>query len=51
MTTLEHRVGYLEAAYEHLATKEDVAELKAEFKSDIGNLRAGVQERYWRTEG
>ena len=29
MASLEERVSYLEGAYQHLATKEDVAEVKA----------------------
>ena len=38
--SLEDRVSRLEGAYEHLATKADLAELKAELKADIGGLRA-----------
>ena len=30
MATVEQRVGQLEGAYEHLATKADLAELKAD---------------------
>ena len=30
------------AAYQHLATKADLAELKAELKSDIGDLKADI---------
>ena len=30
MATVEQRVGQLESAYEHLATKADLAELKAD---------------------
>lgn len=42
-TTLEERVSRLEAGYEHLATKADVADLRAEFKTDIASLRSEVQ--------
>ena len=40
MATTEDRVSRLEAGYEHVATKEDLATLRAEFKADIGELRA-----------
>ena len=42
-TSLEERVSRLEAGYEHLATKADVADLRAEFKSDLAELRSEVQ--------
>ncbi len=42
MTTLEDRLSRLEAMYEHLATKADLAELKAELKGDIGELHASL---------
>lgn len=38
--SLEDRVSRLEGAYEHLATKADLGELKADLKSDIAELRA-----------
>jgi hypothetical protein len=38
MATLEQRVGHLEGAFEHLATKADLAELKAELKGDINRM-------------
>ena len=37
---LEDRVSRLEGAYEHLATKADVADAKADLKSDIAELKA-----------
>ncbi len=46
MTTIEQRVGQLEGAYQHLATKEDVAGLKSELKGDLLNVvikLAGLQ--------
>ena len=33
--SIEERVGRLEAAQDHLATKADLAELKAELKADL----------------
>ena len=45
MTTgpsIEERVSRLEGAYEHLATKADVAELKAELKADIAHIEARI---------
>ena len=36
MTTVEQRLTRLEAVYEHLATKADIADLRAELKADIG---------------
>ena len=43
-TTTEERLSRLEAACEHLATKADIAELKAEIKTDIGGLKTGLAE-------
>ena len=40
MTTVEQRLTRLEAVYEHLATKADIADLLAELKADIGRLEA-----------
>ena len=44
MTTLEERVSHLEGAYEHLATKADVAEAKAELKADISEVKAALYQ-------
>ena len=43
MTTVEQRLTRLEAVYEHLATRADIADLRAEMKADIGNLRAEMK--------
>ncbi len=42
MSTMEDRLSRLEGAYEHLATKADVAELKAELKADIAGMKADL---------
>ena len=42
MATVEQRVGQLEGAYQHLATKADLAELKAELKGDLLRLVIGL---------
>ena len=42
MTTPEERLARLEGAYEHLATKSDVANLRAELKTDISNLQKWI---------
>ena len=38
MATAEERLIHLEGAYEHLATKADLAEAKGELKTDIASL-------------
>lgn len=40
--TMETRVGRLEGAYEYLATKTDVAELKTELKTDIVGVKIEI---------
>ncbi len=40
--SVEDRVSRLEGAYEHLATKVDLSELRAEFKEDMGKLHASL---------
>ena len=42
MASLEERVSYLEGANSTLATKADVAELKAEVKADIAKLESSI---------
>ncbi|MCY3946845.1 MAG: hypothetical protein OXF44_11250 [Anaerolineaceae bacterium] len=46
--TIEDRVSKLEGAFDHLATRADLAELKGEFKADMaelkGELRADMAE-------
>ena len=39
MASLEERVSRLEGGQEHLATKADLAETKAELKSDIAQSK------------
>ncbi len=41
MTTLDQRVSRLEGAYEHLATKADIAELKG----DIARVESRLESR------
>jgi F0F1-type ATP synthase membrane subunit b/b' len=43
MTTVESRLSRLEGVYEHLATKADIAELRAEMQSANAELRAEMQ--------
>ena len=40
MATVEQRLTRLEAVYEHLATKADIADLRAEMKADFGRLES-----------
>jgi len=42
MTELTERVARLEGAYDHLATKADIAELKAATKADIAELKQAL---------
>jgi len=44
MTELTERVARLEGAYDHLATKADIAELKAATKADIAELKVSTKE-------
>ena len=44
MTTIEERVSRIEGGYEHLATKADLANLKAELNDKFNDLR-GHQSR------
>ena len=44
VTPIEERVTRLEAGHEHLATKADIAELRAELKTDIADLKASNAE-------
>ncbi len=41
-TSLGERVSRIEGGYEHLATKADLAQLKAELQSDIGGLHGDI---------
>ncbi len=42
MASMEERLSGLESAYDHLATKADLADLKGELKTDIANLKADL---------
>ena len=42
MTTTEERLSRLEGAYEHVATKADIADLRAELKGDIAILKTDL---------
>ena len=41
-TSLGERVSRIECGYEHLATKADLAQLKAELQSDIAGLHGDI---------
>ena len=44
MATVEERLSRLEGGYEHMATKGDIAELKAELSGAIADVRVEVAE-------
>ena len=44
MTTMEERVSKLEGAYEHLATKADLAELKGELMAAMAKVEARMAQ-------
>lgn len=50
MASLEERVSYLEGVNSSLATKADVAELRAVLKSDVAELRAELKADIARVE-
>ena len=41
-TDLTERVSRLEGAYEHLATKADIAELRGEIKAELAELKGSL---------
>ena len=41
------RIAALESAYQHLATKADIANLRAEVKADIESLRSELKTMRW----
>ena len=43
MATVDQRVSKLEGAYEHLATKADLSDLKAELKVGLTDLKADLR--------
>ncbi len=42
MATTDQRVSYIEGRLESLATKEDLAEMKAEIRGDLNRVIFGV---------
>lgn len=44
MTTMEERLSRLEGGYEHVATKADIADLRAELKADISNVETHIAD-------
>lgn len=42
MTTTEERLSRLEGAYEHLATRADIADLRAELQGDMATLKTDL---------
>ena len=44
MTTIEERVSRIEGIIPHLATKEDIAELRGEMHSETGGIRSEIAE-------
>ena len=42
--TAEERLSRLEGVYDHLATKADVAELKAELKGEVARVEGKISE-------
>ena len=42
--TAEERLSRLEGVYDHLATKADVAELKAELKGEIARVEGKISD-------
>ena len=42
-TDLTERVSRLEGAYEHLATKADIAELRGELKAELAELKGSLK--------
>ena len=55
MASTEERVSRLEGAYEHLATKADLEEVKADLKADMAELKVNIAdlkaELTWRVAG
>ncbi len=50
-TDLTERVSRLEGAYEHLATKADIAALRGELKTDIAALRGELKAELGELKG
>ena len=45
MVTLEERVSRLEGGYEHLATKADLSDLRADLKTDIARVESRLEAK------
>ena len=46
-TSLGERVSWIEGGYEHLATKADLAQLKAELKADVARMDGEIRGIKW----
>ena len=44
MATVEERVSRIEGIIPHLATKEDIAELRGEMRGETGEIRSEIAE-------
>lgn len=51
MTMLEERVSSIEGAYDHLATKSDVQELRGEMRATAAELRGELNTATERLQG
>lgn len=49
--TLGERVSRIEGGYEHLATKADLAQMKAELKADLARVEADLIGEIGRLDG
>ena len=48
--TIEERLARLEGVYDHLASKADLAELRAVLKNDIAHVESGLKDDIARVE-
>ena len=48
--TIEERLARLEGVYDHLASKADLAELRAVLKDDIARVESGLKDDMARVE-
>ena len=46
-TSLGERVSRIEGGYEHLATKADLAQMKAELKADVARMDGEIRGIKW----
>ena len=49
-STIEERLARLEGVYDHLASKADLAELRAVLKNDIAHVESGLKDDIARVE-